>query len=80
MSQGFFGGEQSLYYPIGSIRVKRVGGLTRGYIQFAPTGGIQSRRGLLKETEDPNVVFFRARDDDLVRQIEAYVDQRIQQS
>jgi hypothetical protein len=78
MTQGFFAGEKNIYYrQIGSVKVKRAGMMTNGFIQFAPVGNVEHKRGLSKQTHDENTVFFIAKQNDLVRQIQAYVEERM---
>ncbi len=59
---------------MGSVKVKWGGLLTNGFIQFAPTGGIETKRGLMKQTQDENTVMFRQSANELVGKIKDYVE------
>jgi hypothetical protein len=78
MTQGFFAGEKDIFYgQIGSVKVKWGTVLTNGFIQLAPTGGIEHKRGLTKQTQDENTVMFRKSANEHVAKIKDYVEGRI---
>jgi hypothetical protein len=81
MTQGFFAGEKDIFYrQMGSVKVKWGGMLTNGFIQFAPTGGIERKRGLTKQTQDENTVRFSTGSNDLVGKIKDYAEQQMARS
>jgi len=78
MTQGLFTGEKDIFfYQIGSIKVKWGTAFTNGFIQLAPTGGIEHKRGLTKPTPDENTVMFRKSANEEVGKIKDYVEGRI---
>lgn len=59
MTQGFFQGDKTIYlHQITGIKIKRAGLLTNGFIQFVLAGNIETKRGLMKQTQDENTVMF----------------------
>lgn len=78
MTQGFFAGEKDIYYrQMGSVKVKWGGMMTNGFIQFAPTSGVERKRGLTKQTQDEKTVMFSKSSNDLVAKIKGYVEGQI---
>lgn len=78
MNHGLFKGDKSLFLKqISGIQVKQAGMFTNGYIQFTLIGGIEGRKGLLEATKDENTVMFRKADNDLVKEIQSYIESRI---
>ena len=58
MTQGFKGEKEIAITDVSSIQFKTAGWATRGYIQFAFTGGTENKRGLLSAASDENTVMF----------------------
>lgn len=78
-TQGFFTGDKDLYFhQIGSINVKQGGALTNGFIQFAPVGNVEHRRGLTQQTHDENTVIIRKSQNEEVGRIKAYIEKQMQ--
>lgn len=74
-TQGFFTGDKDIYvHQIGSINVKQGGVMTNGFIQFAPVGNVERRRGLTEQTHDENTIIIRKSQNDEVARIKRYVE------
>ncbi|MFD0825809.1 DUF4429 domain-containing protein [Neobacillus sp. M.A.Huq-85] len=58
MSQGLKGDKEILIKQISSIQFKNAGTFTNGYIQFAFSGGKETKGGLVDATQDENTVMF----------------------
>ena len=76
LSQGFFKGDKTIYLSqISSIQVKPGSMLTNGYIQFSLSGGNESTKGIVKATQDENTVMFAKKDNGLVENMKAEIEQ-----
>lgn len=59
LTQGFLVGEKTIYIPqITSIKTKKAGFLTNGFIQFVLSGNIEYKKGIVNMTQDENTVMF----------------------
>jgi len=76
MTQGFFKGEKTIYInQITAIQVRPGTLLTNGYIQITVPGGLESKKGLFDAVEDENTVMFVKKDNELVYQIKAKIEE-----
>ena len=57
-THGLQGEKDILISRLSSIQLKRCGGLTKGYIQFAFMGGTEAKSGVLQAAADENTVMF----------------------
>lgn len=81
MTQGFFKGDKSIYIKqITAVQVKNGGILTNGYIQFTIGGGIESTKAILAATRDENSVIFKKKHNDLVREIQSYIEKQMEKT
>jgi len=75
LTQGFFAGEKSIYInQITGIKVKQAGLFTNGFIQFALAGNLETKRALLKQTQDESTVFFRRAQNGQVAGLKAHIE------
>ena len=78
LTQGFLVGEKTVYlHQITSIKVKKAGFLTNGFIQFTLAGNLEFKKGLMGQTHDENTVMFRNEANNLVQEIKQYIESRI---
>jgi hypothetical protein len=76
LTEGFFQGDKTIFIrQITSIKIKQAGLLTNGFIQFSLAGNIEQKRGLLTQTHDENTVFFKRKQNDLVREIKEIIEE-----
>lgn len=76
MTQGFFKGDKSIYLKqISGIQIKPAGTFTNGYIQFTIPGGNENIKGITSATKDENSVFFAKKDNELVNNIKAKIEE-----
>lgn len=75
LTQGFFKGDKTIYFnQITAIQIKKGGNFINGYIQFTLGGGVESKSGIIKATEDENTVMYRKKDNDLVEEIKEFIE------
>lgn len=78
LTQGFKGDKEILISQISSIQYKQASKFTRGFIQFAFTGGQESKGGLFNSVQDENSVLFDQKQqpafDELKRRIDEIRD------
>lgn len=75
MNHGFSGEKEININTINSVQVKKPGFVTKGYMQFAFTGGTESKRGLTAAVNDENTVLIGSKDElSMVEEIKDYID------
>jgi len=80
ITQGFFKGDKTIYInQISAIQVKPGTLLINGYIQITVPGGLESKKGILDATQDENTVIFTKKDNELVYQIKAKIEELMSQ-
>jgi len=85
--EGFFAsflsshrGDKKIYYKnISSVQVKAAG-LLNGYIQFSLNSGYESVSGVFEATQDENSLIFQPKSNELVKEIQSYIEKAIHDS
>lgn len=77
MTQGLKGQKRIPLQNIKAVQLKEGNNWTNGYIQFSILGGIESRGGIMNATKDENTLMFRKKDNELAKEIRAFVEEKI---
>lgn len=74
LTQGFKGEKEILVSQISSIQLKQPGRLSRGFIQFAFVGGLESKGGLYASVRDENSVLFDKKHQSVFEELKRRID------